>query len=148
MAASTTFSSILNEIQYSNLNFKIELSPFSAVITLKKTAIKNSKGCSLIPSASSLTLLHQAQQENLEVSRQIFKLSLENTNLKREKKVADEKCGDFEKAIANLNHTLELSKVKTEVEENLPLISAETQTENLNLKKEKRRFEQKDVRSY
>ena len=56
------------------------------VIILKKTAIKNSKGCSLIPSAPSLTLLHQAKQANLELSRQIFNLSLENDNLKWEKK--------------------------------------------------------------
>ena len=44
MAASVKFASILSEIQASNLNFKIELSSFSAVITLKKTAIKDYKG--------------------------------------------------------------------------------------------------------
>ena len=36
MAASTTFNSIVNEIQLSNLNFTIKMTPFAAYITLKK----------------------------------------------------------------------------------------------------------------
>ena len=110
MATDATFSSILNEIQVSNLNFKIELTPFSAVITLKKTAIKNSKGSSLTPSVPSLILLQKVQQENLELYRKICNLNFQIENIKLEKKVAS---GDFEKTIDKLTQTLELSKVKS-----------------------------------
>ena len=58
MAASVKFASFLSEIQASNLNFKIELSTFSAVITLKKTAIKDSDGVSAL-SNPPLSLLLQ-----------------------------------------------------------------------------------------
>ena len=39
MAVNSTFSSILNDIQLSDLNFKIEMTPFAAIITLKKTVV-------------------------------------------------------------------------------------------------------------
>ena len=48
MAASLSFEAILRDIQASNLNFWIEMSPFSAVINLKKSLIKNKLGVPLI----------------------------------------------------------------------------------------------------
>ena len=65
-------------------------------------------------------------------------LSSQIENHKWEKKVASD---DFEKTIDKLTQTLELSKVKTEEEENLLVILAETQALNLHLKKENRRLE-------
>jgi len=44
MEASTSFQNILAKIQASNLNFKLELSPFSAVIWLKKSFVKDKIG--------------------------------------------------------------------------------------------------------
>ena len=63
MAASVSFSSILDEIQKSNLNFKIELSPFSATVTLKKTPITEGKGIPVIPNLPSAFLLKQSNSE-------------------------------------------------------------------------------------
>ena len=74
MAAQITFSSILSEIQHSNLNFKIELSPFSASITLKKTAITDSNGFSAIPTHPSSFLLHQAHLEITKLSQEINRM--------------------------------------------------------------------------
>ena len=37
MAIETTFNSILNEIQLSKLNFVMQLTPYAAYITLKKS---------------------------------------------------------------------------------------------------------------
>ena len=63
MAASITFSSILSEIQFLTFNFKIEMIPFAAFITLKKSPLKEKYCTKAMPSAPILFLLHQAQQE-------------------------------------------------------------------------------------
>ena len=75
MATSTCFSSILHEIQLSNLNFKIEMTPFAAFITLKKTVLKDKNGVPALPSPPIIFLLQQVQQE-------IFSLQVENAELK------------------------------------------------------------------
>ena len=49
MIASRTFDSILQQIQLSNLNFQLQISPFSANISLKKTPIKDKYGALLLP---------------------------------------------------------------------------------------------------
>ena len=75
MAANTTFTSILNEIQLSNLNFTINVTPFAAYITLKKTLQKDLDGTLAVPAPPLLFLLQQSQQQTLE-------LQVENLNLK------------------------------------------------------------------
>ena len=49
MTASYAFESILSQVQSSCLNFKIELSPFSAIIHLKKSFLKNQFGETVLP---------------------------------------------------------------------------------------------------
>ena len=47
MAAHRTFDSILQQIQFSNLNFPIQLTPFAANISLKKTPVRDKSGIPL-----------------------------------------------------------------------------------------------------
>ena len=49
MVASRTFNNILPRIQSSNLNFQLQISPFSANIYLKKTLIRDQYGAPLPP---------------------------------------------------------------------------------------------------
>ena len=49
MTASQAFDNLLGKVQASHLNFKIELSPFSAVIHVKKSFIKNRFGQAVVP---------------------------------------------------------------------------------------------------
>ena len=44
MVASRTFHSIIQQIQSSNLNFQLQLSPFSANLSLKKSPLKDKFG--------------------------------------------------------------------------------------------------------
>ena len=44
MEAPAVFENILQQIQTSNLNFKLELSPFSANISMKKSFIRSKAG--------------------------------------------------------------------------------------------------------
>ena len=53
MAASRKFDSILEQILSSNLNFQLQISPFSANISLKKTPIKDLSGVPVLPPPTS-----------------------------------------------------------------------------------------------
>merc|ERR1712106_1196651 len=52
MLAERTFANILHQIQASNLNFHLQISPFSALISLKKTLVKDKSGALILPPAS------------------------------------------------------------------------------------------------
>jgi hypothetical protein len=54
MVAKQTFNNILELIQTSNLNFQLQISPFSASISLKKTLVKDKFGVELLPSPTCL----------------------------------------------------------------------------------------------
>ena len=49
MLASNVFYKIIDQIQSSNLNFHLQLSPFSAKISLKKSLIRGKAGALLLP---------------------------------------------------------------------------------------------------
>ena len=50
MIANQNFYDILNQVQNSQLNYHLQLSPFSAIISLKKSLIKDRTGCLILPS--------------------------------------------------------------------------------------------------
>ena len=62
MAVDSTFSSILNQIQLLNLNFSLQLTPYAAYITLKKSVVKDQNGINGVPAPPILMLLQQAHQ--------------------------------------------------------------------------------------
>jgi myosin heavy subunit len=134
MATSISFSAILDEIQKSNLNFKIELSPFSAVVTLKKTPIKDRKGLFAVPSPPSSFLLHQAQNEIAKLSQRINILENENYQLKWDKKRAVEQSKKLNIAVDDLKHELEVKSAKIKVEEDFLVETSKIQIENEALK--------------
>ena len=53
MMAEDHFNTILRLIQDSRLNFQLQLTPFSAVISLKKAFIKDQNGSYVLPNKSS-----------------------------------------------------------------------------------------------
>ena len=112
MAARTTFSSILNEIQLSNLNFSIKMTPYAADITLKKTVQKDMNGTFATTAPPLLFLLSQAQE-------QAVRLQVENSELRSTIDILERKydgvCDknvrlieaveEMNKAVADLNDT-------------------------------------------
>ena len=88
MAVNTTFSSIVNEIQLSNLNFCIQMTPFGAYITLKKSAQRDLAGNRVLPSPPLLFHLHDAQQN-------VSRLQEENSELKTANEVLEKTCNDL-----------------------------------------------------
>ena len=53
MVATQAFYSILNQVQTSNLNYQLQLSPFSAMISLKRSLLKDKSGIHIMPFSSS-----------------------------------------------------------------------------------------------
>ena len=58
MAVTRTFDSILEQILSSNFNFQLQISPFSANISLKKSPIKDKSGASVLPSPTVASCPH------------------------------------------------------------------------------------------
>ena len=55
MFAANKFDQILDIVKNSHLNFQLQLSPYSAVISLKKTVIKDKSGAPVLPPTSYTT---------------------------------------------------------------------------------------------
>jgi hypothetical protein len=53
MCLNQVFESLLNSVKSSNLNFHIQQTPFSAVISIKKSTVKDKFGSNLQPPPSS-----------------------------------------------------------------------------------------------
>ena len=53
MHATKIFNEILDKVKMSNLNFCIQMSPFSANISLKKSFIKDKSGAYILPSIAA-----------------------------------------------------------------------------------------------
>ena len=75
MAASTAFNNIINLVQSSNLNFKLQLSPFLANISLQKTLVKDKSGFPSLP--------HMTQSESTD-SAEVAALAAKNSKLENE----------------------------------------------------------------
>ena len=109
MLASLNFDAILEQVQTSGLNFQIQISPFSAMISLRKSLIKDKCGkLFLAPHRRVLS-------ENMKA------LNDENINLKNEMinltKIHSEVVKDYENGkeiIKSLETALLESKIKTE----------------------------------
>ena len=67
MAASKTLEMILDQVKMSNLNFHIQHSPFSAIISIKSTFVKNKEGVSLNPNTCLIEPTSEKLEKLLEV---------------------------------------------------------------------------------
>ena len=105
MAASESFETVLNHLKSSNLNFHLEQTPFSAVINLKKSFIKDRSGCLLRPPPSTQTLrIVKSENEFLasELQAKLTTLEPEHVKLKQVYKEALEESDAKTRHIANL----------------------------------------------
>ena len=130
MAVNTTYSSILNEIQLSNLNYSIQMTPFASYITLKKSVQKDLAGVPATPSPPILFLLQTSQQENHQLREENFRLksAFEMQKRKLEKIKLENECLDKTVEESNisvkaLNTTItnlqsQINAAKTELEKN------------------------------
>ena len=104
MEASKSFENLLNHVKNSNLNFKLELSPFSAVISLKKSFVKDKSGNILLSSSSvESSQVHQIREENLALCQKI----LQQENAIKSLKCKYENAVDDSEEAHNVNKKLD-----------------------------------------
>ena len=145
MAATLKFDDILRTVQSSNLNFHLEISPFSAIIHMKKSLITNKFGISSFPPPADSALLQQEKSQNLVLSQKIdFLVTV----------ISDIKC-DYEDVLLGQNEALEIvaklenehkaSKTDTTVQKEEILANVKTEAgvneEIMKLKQEKKSLE-------
>ena len=53
MVANQSFYNVLNHVQNSHLNYQVHFSPFSTIISLKKSLVKDKSGRPILPSSFS-----------------------------------------------------------------------------------------------
>ena len=110
MAVNTTYSSILNEIQLSNLNYSIQMTPYASYITLKKSVQKDLTGAPATPSPPLLFLLQTSHQENNQLHEENFRLKsafemqrIELDTVKREKECLENTVEESNLSVKALN---------------------------------------------
>ena len=100
MAASEVMKGIIQNIQSSKLNFQINLTPFSAYITLRQSFIKNyTPSSSIFPSETPLLkeneLLHQQNEELLKTIEDLYAVRSASPDTI---KILEEKIGKVEES--------------------------------------------------
>ena len=108
MLASEAFDSILDQIKNSCLNFHIQLSPFSAIISLKRSFTKDKSGNLLLPPISRVPVYNEVVDKNLNLEKDVAVLT------KRHDEAVDE-CKEAHGIIESLKKTLNEEKVKLDV---------------------------------
>ena len=105
MLGKKAFDDILEKICSSNLNFQVQMSPYSAVISLKKSLIKDRLGNIILPSYVSNSLTKNDTDyealisENSDLKNQIANLTALNGKLAEEVAVANKKMKNISKEL-------------------------------------------------
>ena len=119
MLAHKAFDSVLHQVQSSNLNFHLQISPFSAVISLKKSFLRDKSGAIRLPPASSK---HSAATPEITAALAAKNLQLEKDieNLRNDFQFTIADCKSAYQMIKvledQLNHAGNLIRIKTEAE--------------------------------
>ena len=100
MIATKQFNSIVNEIQNSGLNYSLQVSPFSALISLRKTLVKDLSGSYIIPS--------QCQNEHCSCSckNKLSSLQKKYEEISAAHELANETIGKLSNMIKERNKTI------------------------------------------
>ena len=150
MAIDATFSSILNEIQLSNLNFTLQITPFAAYITLKKSVLTDQNGIKAVPAPPVIFLLQQVHQTIAELQEENNRLKINcdaaekfNQKLVHENAILVEAIDVSNNKVAACNATTDTlrSKLEAAEEKNLEISSLKSSFE-VSLKETKKSHKQ------
>ena len=112
MLASLAFENIIDKIRNSNLNFQLQMSPYSAQISLKKSLVTEKTGVPRYPA----TTCYAASNPSLESERKNMQLESKLNNIKVEyDRVVDERDEAFAR-IKCLETEIERISIKHEIE--------------------------------
>ena len=139
MLASQTFDNILDSVKRSNLNFQLQVLPFSAYISLKKSLVKNKSGSFLLPPqppATGSSLTHSSLRSDsatLIVRINELENALVNQRNKYEDAVIDrEKIIDDNKKLHIENKALKQEKKSLETKVEKKALEVKQLKDNIN----------------
>ena len=124
MSASQAFDKIIEHVKLSNLNFCLQLSPFSANICLKKTLIKDKGGNYLNPGnipnpvVSDSSILEKHIIKNSELCKKVAGLEHTIADLKVSLEESKKECETVQDMIKKLENTLSIKQEKIESKKN------------------------------
>ena len=123
MDASGTFQNLIHQIQTSSLNFKIEMSPFSACITLKNSFIRDRKGKAVIPLKPHQENVRKIKPESDDTAKKLVDQESLITSLKKEYEVAVNECENLVEEKVKLENVVDIlhSKLTAAVQQNADL---------------------------
>ena len=150
MSIDATFSSIISVIQLSNLNFSLQITPFSAYITLKKSVIKDENGVQAVPLPPILFLLQQAHQsvaqhreENEQLKLKIDVVEKDEDTLVNDKEALIKAVAVSNNNLAALNASINILNAKLDAaEKKITEINSAKNSSEANLKETKRNHQQ------
>ena len=112
MVASRTFDNILYQIQSSNLNFQLQISPFSANISLKRSPVKDRSGYPICPPVTSTSSLSNTSADAvikfLESKILELESSLESLSCAHKLAVRDSEAANQKVKLLAANHSVKL----------------------------------------
>jgi hypothetical protein len=147
MAASLWFEGILKDVQESNLNFRIERSPFSAVIYLKKTFIQSRLGNFVTHPPSKSAIISAVKSENLSHAKKIDHLENNIESMKRDQENMVLECESCYTTISKLEDQLNVGVKKEPVDEEIFLEATKLEETVKGLRREKESLELKLVKN-
>ena len=101
MLTLNTYENIIDQIRSSGLNFQMQMSPFSAQISLKRSLVKERCGVNRLPLVTKVSEVNQNRPQSEKLECVIAKLTARNLEL--EKMLETLKC-EFATSIENCRH--------------------------------------------
>ena len=123
MLASIAFEAIIDRIQNSNLNFQLQMTPFSAQISLKKSLVIDKSG---VPRKPSTNAVNDITTKNMKLEKDVEKLQISYAR-------AVDDCDDAYKKIRYLQTELERISMKHEDHGNLAIETLQHKVNTLNV---------------
>ena len=144
MVANKTFESILEQVRTSNLNFQLQISPFSALISLKKSPVKDISGRPIPPQKPSFS--HPSEPDFAALASKNLKLEADLISLRKDYIICVEDCQEAHRKVKVLESQPAAKEIKkeTDIALHAELDEKNCMLETLNFKIEQLEDETKD----
>ena len=109
MDTTPIYRNILDNIQDSHLNFKIEMSPFSAIVHLKNSLIQDRNGVPLLPPSPTAGIVHDHLYLKSEtLTKKLIKQESVINSLKSDLELAIDECEETNQKYAHLENSCDI----------------------------------------
>ena len=128
MVASFAFETIIDNIRNSNLNFQLQMSPFSAQISLKRSLVNDKAGIPRLPSTIPAATF---SKRNMQLEIELNNLKVENARVRDEFDEAQSRIKFLETEVERLSIKIENEDDNIANIENLQVEIKRLSTENI-----------------